>query len=603
MPYQEPYNSPELWGGIECTINRIGSTYRDQLSETGHYDREDDIALLATTGIKKLRYPVLWEKHQQQEGSLVDFSWAKKQLTHLRDNGVDPIAGLLHHGNGPAFTSLLDEAFPDKFADYAEQVAREFPWIEHYTPINEPLTTARFSGLYGLWFPHLNHEVFFYQMVVNQAVATVKAMQKIRAINPAAKLIQTEDLCKVHSTPHLQYQADYENERRWLSYDLICGKVDRDHYSWKSLLHAGISVYTLHFLFENRCVPDVMGFNYYPTSERYLDDKLERYPAGSHGDNGRDKYVDTEAFRVGCASGLEALLTEAWTRYKIPLAITECYLDCSREEQMRWFMEAWTTACTLSKQGVTVNAVTAWSMLGSYDWDSLLTEKNNHYAPGVFDTRFKTPRATAMVKLLRELGTSDCVAHPLIHEQGWWHHEERSDSVHESTYRKTCLVLLGTSADPLLHSFVLACQVRSIETIVVDPGNCALENTLAETVHTRCAWAMIDFYSMTRNIGDVAEDDQFQKAIKSVRQKFAIPVLTLIPPLVTIDGVVAKSGLASSNEETADLAIQLPTDIEELPVQMNVAAIALNLLIDELHGSYEIVEGMALSVDMTDHVS
>ena len=25
-----------------------------------------------------------------------------------------------------------------------------YPWIDAYTPVNEPLTTARFSGLYGI---------------------------------------------------------------------------------------------------------------------------------------------------------------------------------------------------------------------------------------------------------------------------------------------------------------------------------------------------------------------------------------------------------------------------------------------------------------------
>ena len=28
------------------------------------------------------------------------------------------------------------------------------PHITNYTPVNEPLTTARFSGLYGAWYPH-----------------------------------------------------------------------------------------------------------------------------------------------------------------------------------------------------------------------------------------------------------------------------------------------------------------------------------------------------------------------------------------------------------------------------------------------------------------
>ena len=52
-------NRLELWGGIECTINRVQNVFFDQLQYSQHYNRPGDIDLLAGTGIKKLRYPVL----------------------------------------------------------------------------------------------------------------------------------------------------------------------------------------------------------------------------------------------------------------------------------------------------------------------------------------------------------------------------------------------------------------------------------------------------------------------------------------------------------------------------------------------------------------
>ena len=50
------YCSPEVWGGIECTINRIDNTYNDQLHLSGHYYREGDIAHLASLNVRKLRW-------------------------------------------------------------------------------------------------------------------------------------------------------------------------------------------------------------------------------------------------------------------------------------------------------------------------------------------------------------------------------------------------------------------------------------------------------------------------------------------------------------------------------------------------------------------
>ena len=227
MEAKQPYCKPEVWGGIECTINRVEHIFRDQLEETGHYQRNDDIEKFAALGFDKMRYPVLWERHQPHEDIPIDWRWITGQLNNLRKHAITPIAGLMHHGSGPAYTHLLDDDFPGKLANYAGMVAQQFPWLEYYTPVNEPLTTARFSGLYGHWYPHHTDELSCVKMVLNQVKGTILSMKKIRLINPAAKLVQTEDLSKIHSTPLLAYQADFENQRRWLSYDLLCGKINK----------------------------------------------------------------------------------------------------------------------------------------------------------------------------------------------------------------------------------------------------------------------------------------------------------------------------------------------------------------------------------------
>ncbi len=95
-------------------------------------------------------------------------------------------------------------------------------------------------------------------MILNQMKGVVLAMQAIRKINPAAKLVQTEDLGKTYCSPSLQYQANFENERRWLTYDLLCGHVKPGHKMWAYFLRLGISETTLNFFLENICPPDIM---------------------------------------------------------------------------------------------------------------------------------------------------------------------------------------------------------------------------------------------------------------------------------------------------------------------------------------------------------
>lgn len=135
--------NPEIWGGIEGTINRIGNTFRDQLHYSGHYTRTGDIEWISDLGIRALRYPMLWERHQPLKDQCIDWSWAEKQLQKIRKNNITPVVGLVHHGSGPAHTSLYNGNFAIGLANYAHQVASRFPWIEYYTPVNEPLTTAR----------------------------------------------------------------------------------------------------------------------------------------------------------------------------------------------------------------------------------------------------------------------------------------------------------------------------------------------------------------------------------------------------------------------------------------------------------------------------
>ena len=96
--------------------------------------------------VRAMRYPVLWEQIAPDDLDSADWSWPDERLPRLLQLGITPIVGLVHHGSGPMHTSLVDPRFPDKLAQYAGAVARRYPWVEYYTPVNEPLTTARFSA-------------------------------------------------------------------------------------------------------------------------------------------------------------------------------------------------------------------------------------------------------------------------------------------------------------------------------------------------------------------------------------------------------------------------------------------------------------------------
>jgi dTDP-4-dehydrorhamnose reductase len=417
----------ELWAGIECSVVRVGDAYVDQVVATGHDGRLEDLDRLAELGVDAVRYPVLWERTAPDGLDTADWSFADERLTRLRELGIRPIVGLVHHGSGPRHTSLLDDSFVSGLSTFARAVAERYPWIEDYTPINEPLTTARFSALYGHWYPHATTDASFVRALVVECNATRAAMRSIREINPAARLVQTEDYATVFSTPHLEYQAFFENLRRHASLDLLTGRFDEGHLLRDFFVERGTPPEALDSFMADPCPPDVIGINYYVTSDRFLDERIHNYPPAVRGGNHKESYADVEAVRVleGGIVGHRGVLQQMWDRYGIPLAFTEVHIGCTSEEQVRWLAEAWSAAESARRDGIDVRGVTAWSVFGACDWDSLLVEQRGHYEAGLFDVRGGCVRPTALASVARDLALTRASTHPMLAAPGWWRREDR----------------------------------------------------------------------------------------------------------------------------------------------------------------------------------
>jgi len=511
--------TPELWVGAECTINRVGDRWRDQAALTGFRHRLEDIDRLASLGATRVRLPVLWEHAAACGAGELDFEWPDRALHRVRECGLQAIVGLLHHGSGPAHTNLLADHFPTLFADYARRVAERYPEQRAWTPINEPLTTARFSALYGLWYPHAADDRSFVRALLNQVQATVLAMRAIRQVIPDAELVQTDDLGFTRCTPALADQAAFDNERRWLAFDLLAGRVGRAHPLREWLCGCGAREDELDALVDAPCPPDIVGINAYITSERFLDERLELHPPHLHGGNGRDVYVDIETVRGHGAliDGFAGRLREAHVRYGLPLAITEVHLGCTREEQMRWLQQAWDAAVQARRDGIDVRAVTAWAAFGTVDWASLLTRDDGHYEPGLWDVRSEPPRLTALGRLARALAAGESTpqrpCHPVLASPGWWQRDLRLNVPPHGE-----LVALPAGGAPLLilgcnalgRAFARLCHMRGLpyEMLARAQVDVAEDTDVAEALLRHRPWAVVNATGDARI--DAAEVDERQ---------------------------------------------------------------------------------------------
>lgn len=385
----------EVWASPEPTVARIDArTTRDQLDETGHAARAHDLDLLASLGVRATRYPVLWERCAPDSSSVPDVRWARERLEHLRTLGIEPIVTLLHHGSGPYDTSLVDPTFPERFARYAGAIAAAFPWVKRWTPINEPLTTARFSTLYGHWYPNTVSDVPFGAAITNEALAMQLGMAAIRAHVPDATFVLTEDLQSFSTdAAALRSYVAHKRERMYLAVDLVSGRVSPGHPLFAYLRErARVAPDVLARLRHGACAPDLIAWNYYPNSERVL-----RVDA-----DGRT--CNEAACDVRPISPLP-LLRAAYERLRTPFGLGEVHAHGDDELRADWLRARTRDLCALANDGLPVRALGAWAAFGSVDWRSLLTRREGAREDGVFTFAGpgETPQETAVSREVRAM--------------------------------------------------------------------------------------------------------------------------------------------------------------------------------------------------------
>jgi dTDP-4-dehydrorhamnose reductase len=191
--------------------------------------------------------------------------------------------------------------------------------------------------------------------------------------------------------------------------------------------------------------------------------------------------------------GLPSLVEQAWQRYRLPVAITECHLGSTREEQARWFIEVWNQAQALRDRGVDLRSVTAWSLLGAHDWNRMVTRFIGHYEPGVFDVRSGLPRPTLMAHVLKELAEGRTPNAPGLQVPGWWR-EERRKMVGKRAFKVPTgprsakvpqpLMIIGDGA-VISRLTVDACEARGLHYILSERDD-------RQAIHAANPWAVFD---------------------------------------------------------------------------------------------------------------
>ena len=355
----------ELIGAFESTF--LPAYDVDVAETTGHADRwRDDLRLVASLGVRRLRLPVRWHRVERQQG-VYDFGEVDQVIGHARALGMSPILDLVHHTSYPRWLDdgFADRRFGEAYLRWCEQVAQRYPWMREYTLFNEPFATLFLAGHEALWPPYHQGMSGFLDLLRNVLPPLVQASRMYAELLPDASHVWV-DTCEDHQgTPGAPAaHAELCNDRRTIVLDLFLGhRLDVDARPFlRSLVHHGGQdlLERLDTLGAGRV--DVVGLDYYPHSEWWYDD------VGGHAPSPQPR-------------GFAALSRFYSDRYERPLLLAETNIrgfPSDRATWLRLMLEQYEIAVA---DGVDLRGFCWFPSIDSADWDSLLARPAGRLDP------------------------------------------------------------------------------------------------------------------------------------------------------------------------------------------------------------------------------
>jgi beta-glucosidase/6-phospho-beta-glucosidase/beta-galactosidase len=387
--------------GIECsypTINN-GSIRRDQLEECGHYKNlKKDLKLVKDLGLRVLRYGLPYYKIHLGPGRY-DWTFADEAMKEMKRLKIMPILDLLHFGLPDWLGNFQNPEFPVHFAKYARAVAKRYPWVRYYTPVNEIYVSAKMSAKDGAWNEQLKSDRGFVTAMKHLVAASILATHKISQERPDAIIVQSETAEYMHQAKAEQSpEIKLMNKQRLISLDLLYAYppdadvliylmdngLTREEYNW--------------FMAGEPPGYQIMGNDYYGRNEKILKP------------DGNIEIAED-------VMGWYQITREYYQRYKKPVMHTETN-TFDAAQAPTWLWKQWVNILRMRADGVPVLGFTWYSLIDQIDWDTGLAKKNgNVNACGLYDLeRNPRPVAAAYRMLLEEFGQITIVPHGELFE-------------------------------------------------------------------------------------------------------------------------------------------------------------------------------------------
>ena len=329
----------------------------DEYALIDHYGQwKADIDLIASLGVRAMRYGVPWYRVNPAPGEW-DWEWLDRVMEHLHRVGVAPIVDLVHYGT-PLWLrrSFVDPDYPMRVAEYATAMVERYGEIaDSWTPLNEPVVNADFSGLRGVWPPHLRGERGYDRVIFGIADGISRTTSAIRAARPTARIVAVEP-CDVVTTdePELAEAVRIRWQKLFLPIDLVMGRVGTEHPAYERLVGSGIPEASLERLVADPQVPDVIGVNFYPNMSR------GRFVTSRGAIRRRRMY--------GSGADLVTALSEFHRHTGLPVMVTETSDFASVKQRATWMDGSIAAVAEARELGLPVLGYTWFPVFSHVDW-------------------------------------------------------------------------------------------------------------------------------------------------------------------------------------------------------------------------------------------
>lgn len=351
--------------GIEDTFvpqSRPGERAIDEYELTEHYQHwSTDLGLAKDAGAEMLRWGIPWYRIQPQADRF-DWSWLDGVIDRFAELGLRPVIDLLHYGTPQWLEGeFAHPDYPQRVAEYGAAVADRYrDLVTNYTPVNEPIIHALFSGSYAYWPPYLSGDSGFVTLIRQLALGFQSTQHAIAdALGERAVFVYVDAGMRYEGDPQRADEIAELGHKVWLVEDLVTGRVDATHPLARYLAEWGMTDDELAGFRASPVHPDVMGVNYYPRHS------TELLLAGHEERGGFD---DPRPVRDSGVAGLEELLREASRRYGAPVAVTETCVTGTVDERARWMDDSLAAITRLRAEGLDVVGYTWWPLFDMYEW-------------------------------------------------------------------------------------------------------------------------------------------------------------------------------------------------------------------------------------------